>query len=295
MLTDHAAFDASINANPAPNVSVVRQRVVAGILDFLCLNILALIINTTFGVVRIISGTLPQAGQTGWYPYTATTSVDWWWLALLAFGYFFVLETLFSTTIGKAMLGLYVIPAASERKNWRITPWQAFLRNILRPLEALQLFYALGAGLLTLICIERTKQHQRLGDLLAHTLVVDKKSLPNPPYPASQRHLRTTILLVVLAGLLAGCGAFYYYGRPPLVIEGLYNTHQLLGSNIQSYQPGAPIWGTDKNGRSSITYPIHFTASEHGKMQTCDGQVILHWENFPAGWTNDGGSDHCTP
>ncbi|WP_162005626.1 RDD family protein [Dictyobacter vulcani] len=294
-MTDHADAAASISANPAPDVSVVRQRVIAGILDFLCLNILALIVNTTFGVVRIISGTLPQAGQTGWYPYTATTSVDWWWLALLAFSYFFVLETLFSTTIGKTGLGLYVIPAANERKSWRITPWQAFLRNILRPIEALQLFYALGAGLLTLICIERTKQHQHLGDLLAHTLVVDKKSLPNPPYPASQPHLRTAILLVVLASLLAGCSAFYYYGRPPLVIESLYNTHQLLGSNIQSYQLGTPAWGTDKNNRSIVTYPIQFKEIYHGKMQTCDGKLTLHWENFPSGWTSDGGYSHCTP
>ncbi|GCE31669.1 hypothetical protein KDA_71530 [Dictyobacter alpinus] len=296
MLTGHANLNSSIDVNSSLNVSVVEQRLLAALLDLLCLAGLGFLVNTTFGVVHVTSGMPLLLAQNGWSIYTATTTVDWWWLALLTFSYFFVLETLFSTTIGKAMLGLYVIPASAERRSWHITPWQAFLRNLLRPLEALQIFYVLGTGLLTLIIISRTEKHQRLGDLLARTIVVDKKSLPNPPYPASQRHRRTVILVAILTCCVAGCTVFYYYGRPPLVIEGLYNTRQLLNNSVQSYQLGSPSWGTDKAARSIITYPIHVKSIQKGKMQTCDGKLMLHWDNFPQGWTSDGGAFwNCTP
>ncbi|GLV60873.1 hypothetical protein KDH_76920 [Dictyobacter sp. S3.2.2.5] len=290
MQTRRADLEVTDGARGEARSSVVLLRLAAAFLDFLCLSVLGWIVNATFGVTRVVGGALPPPGYNGWTSYSTATLVDWWWLALMAFGYFFVQEALFSTTLGKAQR-LYVVPDAAERTGiWRITPWQALLRNLLRPLEVLSLFYALGVGFLTLVCIAQTKKHQRPGDMLARTLVVDKKFLPGELYRASQHWLRSAILVVILACCLVGCGFFYYYGRPPLVIEGLYNTHQLLGTSVQSYQLGAPTRRAD-----TITYPVHFRALEQGKMRTCDGLITLRWYGFGQGWVQSGSQYHWNP
>ena len=93
---------------------------------------------------------------------------------------------------------------------------------------------------------------------------------------------------------------FYYYDRPPLVIQGLQNTHELLGGTVQSYTLGSPRWGTKQTGtdnatRSTVTYSVHFTSFDKGKMQTCDGHLTLSWHAFPEGWLNNDANWHCTP
>jgi hypothetical protein len=99
----------------------------------------------------------------------------------------------------------------------------------------------------------------------------------------------------VLVGFLAFCSTFYYYGRPPLVIEGLRNTRQLLGGTVQTYTLGSPLWGTEQMGaRSTVTYPVHFTSVDKGKVQTCDGQITLRWFGFPHGWDTGDAQWHCT-
>ncbi len=299
MFADHTTPSSSTDVYPAPNISVLWRRLLAALLDVVLLSVLGWIIDTTFGVTHVTGGVLPQPGQTGWTSYTTATTVDWWWLLLLAIGYFFVQEALLGATIGKAIFRLCVIPSSDNRKSWRITLWQALLRNLLRPLETTQMPYAFGVGLLAIVCLLVTKKRQRVGDLLARTMVVDRKSGPSPAYRPFRMSLRVALMLLVLVCFLAFCSAFYYYGRPPLVIEGLYNSRDLLSNTMQSYTLGSPHWGTTQTGtedetRSTVTYPIHFTSVNKGHLQICDGQITLRWYGFPQGWDQGDAQWHCT-
>jgi len=81
----------------------------------------------------------------------------------LMFGYFTLAEGLFRRTLGKAMLGLQV----RTDQGRPITFWQAAVRTALRPIDELPAFYLLGW-----VLIVRGPKAQRLGDRLAHTLVI---------------------------------------------------------------------------------------------------------------------------
>jgi hypothetical protein len=100
--------------------------------------------------------------------------------------------------------------------------------------------------------------------------------------------------LAALAGALtlfaAFCLGFAYYGRPPLVIAGLANTHALFGgSGIVSYALGSPRWS-----RGTVTYPIRYeTVDGH---RHCSGSVTLRWTGFFAlggGWVLDRSQSRC--
>ena len=95
--------------------------------------------------------------------------VDW--------GYMTVLETLWSgQTIGKRVMGLRVI----QDTGVRVGVTQSLLRNLIRPLDGLTFmfpppWYVVG-GLSALL----SNTHQRLGDLLAGTIVVRERRLKIP-------------------------------------------------------------------------------------------------------------------
>ncbi len=91
---------------------------------------------------------------------------------LVDWGYAIFLEGLWSgQTIGKKLFGLRVIQESGVRLSWL----QAFLRNLTRPVDRLPLFYLVG-GLSALF----TPSQQRLGDLLAGTVVVRERRLKIP-------------------------------------------------------------------------------------------------------------------
>lgn len=91
---------------------------------------------------------------------------------LLDWGYGIALETAWSgQTVGKRVLGLRVI----QRSGVRIGFYHAALRNLARPVDRLPLFYLVG-GLTALL----NDSHQRLGDMLAGTLVVRERRLKVP-------------------------------------------------------------------------------------------------------------------
>lgn len=85
---------------------------------------------------------------------------------------FFVLRTLYSIllewfwrgqTIGKRVMGLRVM----DVNGLRLQPSQIIIRNLLRAVDSLPLFYLLG-GVICLI----SRHSQRLGDLAGNTIVV---------------------------------------------------------------------------------------------------------------------------
>ena len=93
--------------------------------------------------------------------------------------YFFVFEALWSRTPGKYLFGLRVCQVNGSRCTLR----SAMLRTLLRVIEVNPiLFGALPAGIMLLV----TKRKQRLGDLLAGTVVISNKIHPETAVVADE-------------------------------------------------------------------------------------------------------------
>jgi uncharacterized RDD family membrane protein YckC len=94
------------------------------------------------------------------------------WTFAVMCGYFVLSEWLWlGQTPGKKILGIRVI----HWEGTNINLGQAALRNLLRIVDILPAFY--GVGFLTAIC---NREHRRLGDLAANTLVVYVEVTPRP-------------------------------------------------------------------------------------------------------------------
>lgn len=91
---------------------------------------------------------------------------------LIDWGYFVLLEVVWSgQTIGKRALGLRVIQESGVRVGF----YQSVVRNLLRPLDKLPIFYFVG-GTAALF----SASQQRLGDILAGTVVIRERKLKIP-------------------------------------------------------------------------------------------------------------------
>jgi len=91
---------------------------------------------------------------------------------LVDWGYGIALETAWSgQTVGKRALGLRVI----QQSGVRIGFYHAALRNLARPVDRLPLLYLVG-GVTALL----SGSQQRLGDMLAGTIVVRERRLKAP-------------------------------------------------------------------------------------------------------------------
>jgi uncharacterized RDD family membrane protein YckC len=114
------------------------------------------------------------------------------------FLYFFILEGFFGTTPGKAASYLRVI----KKEGGRITWWQAALRSLLSVFEC---------NLIGAVVIWSTRLKQRLGDLLAGTLVVQKEKVHKvefkPPAITFEFHdYRRTALTQITYGVVRKFG-----------------------------------------------------------------------------------------
>jgi uncharacterized RDD family membrane protein YckC len=91
---------------------------------------------------------------------------------LVDWGYGITLETVWSgQTVGKRLLSLRVI----QESGVRIGFYHAALRNLARPVDRLPFLYLVG-GVSALL----SGSHQRLGDMLAGTIVVRERRLKVP-------------------------------------------------------------------------------------------------------------------
>jgi len=86
--------------------------------------------------------------------------------------YFMLAEAVSGRTPGKALMRLQV----RSESGARISVWQALVRTLLRPVDELPALYLVG-----LVLILTGAKRQRLGDRLAHTIVV----MSRPPEPAA--------------------------------------------------------------------------------------------------------------
>ena len=120
-----------------------------------------------------------------WFRSLGFQSLATWVLAvliLLAFflyyGYFAAFESLWGgQTPGKRVVGLRVISVTGQP----ITTFDALLRNLLRIVDQMPGIYAVG-----LLSIFFTSRNQRLGDLVAGTVVVQELGLPQADLQSTQ-------------------------------------------------------------------------------------------------------------
>ncbi len=137
-----------------------------------------LVIATSIVALFVIS--LPMAAFPGFASFFFIVGyflIDW--------GYAITLETWWSgQTVGKRVMGLRVI----QESGVRIGFYQAVLRNLARPVDRLPFLYLLG-GTVALFA----RSHQRLGDMLAGTVVIRERKL-KVPSSISQPEGETTLL-----------------------------------------------------------------------------------------------------
>ena len=243
-------------------------------LDTIAYSILVTIVNNVYGVTQVTSGS--PASEAGFAQYTTVTTVAWPWLIGLWLAYYIVPESLFGASLGKMLLGLCVVRVDGRP----LTVGAIVLRNLLRIVDALPAFYLIG-GLAVLV----TGHSQRLGDRWAGTTVVARDHALEPgatrhPVKGAGRTLGVLLLSALLFTI-----AFDYFGRPPLVLQGLLNEHRMLGGDVTSFELGPAGWSP-----GHVVYPV--TVYHAG--QPCRGTLEMNWD-WTTGWEEGYATYVCKP
>ena len=140
----------------AGDVHVTGRRVLAIIVDGLVLGIVFWVLSMLFGETSTAGGT--ASASLG----TLGTLI----LLLISFGYYALLEGYLGQTLGKMLLGIKVI----REDNGEIPGFgPAAIRTVMRIIDVLPFAYLVG-----FIAVLISGKNQRLGDMLANTLVVRK-------------------------------------------------------------------------------------------------------------------------
>lgn len=262
------------NALPVAGAHAVLWRR-AGVLavDLLVLSLATLLARAVFGTTTVTSGT----PGTDFGQYTTTSMLGWGWSWLSWLVYFIALEALFGATLGKYLLGLRVTTLAGRRPTVR----QVLVRNLARLVDGLPVLYLVGACAVWL-----SPTRQRVGDRIARTLVVPHETLAAPLLPPAAVLRRLALVSGVLVALGAFTGAFWYFGRPPLVIQGMINTQQaMFRDGTHSYTLSPPTWGND-----TVNYQI--TYHTLSPADTCHATLVLTWTPL-GGWVFAHGQASC--
>ncbi len=135
------------------------SRMLALLIDLLCISAAFTVLQQAIRVLQIVS--------IDW-----ATSISIIMYFALQIGYGIAFEWLWrGQTIGKRVLGIRVI----DGEGLRLTPGQIVLRNLLRAVDSLPFFYAIGG----VACVV-TRHTQRLGDLAANTVVIRHQQAATP-------------------------------------------------------------------------------------------------------------------
>lgn len=102
--------------------------------------------------------------------YTMSNDIRGLWVIVVWFIYFPIIESIRGQTLGKLILGLKVVTKSGNR----ISFGQALKRHVADIIDFC--FF----GLVAFITIKNTPDHQRVGDLLAKTIVVGGESTNCP-------------------------------------------------------------------------------------------------------------------
>ena len=142
-------------APAALEVHVTGRRVLATIVDGIVLTVVFVVMSMLFGSASA------EGGQVG----ASLGGVAFLALSLLSIAYFIVLEGYLGQTLGKMLLGIKVV-----REDTGEVPGikAAIIRTVMRLIDGL------FAYLVAFITVLASQKNQRLGDMLANTLVVRK-------------------------------------------------------------------------------------------------------------------------
>ncbi len=143
---------------PATQYASVWLRIVALLIDGVILWVAFAIISFIFGLG--IAGAANTDNGSG---IAVTLGIFLWLIIIvLSFGYFAYLEATQGGTLGKKALGLRIIKLDGNPIGWN----EAIIRTLLRIVDHL------FAGLVGFICILATDKKQRVGDMVAKTIVI---------------------------------------------------------------------------------------------------------------------------
>lgn len=250
------------------------MRLMALVFDLFLFALLSFVINLVFGTTQVTSGTVPT-GDSGSFAYTTATAVAWPWQLLLAAVYYVVPEALFGATPGKSLTGLCVVRV----DGGPLTVRDIVIRNVLRVVDWLPFLYIAG-GTLALFSVNS----QRLGDVAAGTTVVSRAHATGPGATRNVGRQGRRLAAIVLVGAAIGTIAFDYFGRPPLIIDAMYNERQMPIRN-SGYTLGSPIWSW-----GHVRYPI--SGLQGGSPTSeCIGSIRFDWLWFT--WNQAGADFRC--
>lgn len=184
------ALDTNV-AIETPEHIVFRHRVAGPARRFLAYLTNLLLCYSALAVVTIVIllAAVGAALTTGTLDGAAGLGIGLWLIIFFAvqWVYFAVLEGWRGRTPGKAAFGLRVVTTTGRPIGFRA----AALRNVLRAADALPLTYTAGlVSLAGLVSMSVTRRFQRLGDLVAGTIVIvperAKASMPLVLWPPAQ-------------------------------------------------------------------------------------------------------------
>jgi uncharacterized RDD family membrane protein YckC len=250
------------------------RRFAALLLDIIGFSILSTIVNNVYGVAVVTSGTLPN-GHDSFASWSSTTTIGWLWVSVTALAYYIVPEALFGASPGKLLTGLRVVRVDGRPLGLG----SVLLRNLLRLIDALPVLYLVG-GLLVLV----TASSQRLGDVVAGTTVVARAYALDFGATRQAGPKAGVVLAAALLVALLFTMAFDYFGRPPLVLQSLYNQHQLLQADVTSYELGTAKWSVGR-----VAYPITIYRGQN----RCIGRLQMDW--YWTGWQMGNAEYVCNP
>lgn len=151
------------------------SRMIAGVVDLVILGIV--VVTFTFAVSALVSSTVLDA--------TVVQGLAAVALTLLVVGYFVGFEALNGgRTPGKRSVGIRVVGFDGEPIGFLA----AFLRNLVRVVDFLPMAYGVGA-----VTVAVTATNQRLGDLVARTIVI-RERMPHAEPAEAPSHADLTDL-----------------------------------------------------------------------------------------------------
>ena len=146
------------------NLAGLGQRIAAFIIDsiILGLTVAAIAAASIFARFEILS--LSSLSRMDFMTWRMTHPSLWIISAVIPFAYYFAMETSSGQTLGKRIVGIRVLKTNGERCDLAT----AAIRNTLRFID--NLFF----GLIGVLLIATSAKKQRLGDVLARTVVVKR-------------------------------------------------------------------------------------------------------------------------
>lgn len=144
-------------ATVAPDTQVIGRRVLATIIDLVLLGILGSLFAAPGALIDGWgSGQFSDAASGVLFSFGGLAAL------LVTFAYFAIMESRFGQTLGKMALGIKVV----REDGGTIGAREAVLRTLMRIVDGI------GSYLVALVVVLISGKNQRLGDMVAKTLVI---------------------------------------------------------------------------------------------------------------------------